>query len=413
MSDEKKLSNDDVVTLGPSSPPPSDPYAYLEWWSNETHLAKEKALRQKQPKEFDAICISGFETNGELTGDSLGLSSGGLVNVRLSSDKVETAQLRTVKFRIVQGAGSLSDAGFTTQLPHPTDENYSAKERNESLFLHPMCYSENEDVGMSVIEPGATIKVYKRGGAYFYRTTAERGLFRGINEFLNGFPGNTFGGSASSAFGSPYSGGPDSTMANIEVSGQTYSDANAFIKKLKDSGHFHGFSDQFLAGLTANAQAESALGRAKNDSRLDWVVGDRLTSGHSATAQKRAISGWCSHGYWQMNVCPGYAEGSLFAKDKGIDLTTEEGKNEFVRQVNDETILFSWMAMRMRNISEITPFISATDKNAAFNAGKAITQYFEKPAGCGPGQPCLKSNERGKLAQQMYDNYSNQGGSSQ
>lgn len=185
-------------------------------------------------------------------------------------------------------------------------------------------------------------------------------------------------------------------------------DSNEFIQRLRDSGHFPEFSDQFLAGLAANAQAESALGKANNDSRFDWVVGDKLTHKHSNDARKRAIGGWCSHGLWQMNVCPESAEGSLFANSFSIDLTTKEGKTEFVNKVNDDTALFGWIAMRMRNIPEIARLIKDTNANAAFRAGKAITQHFEKPAGCGSGQKCGKSDVRGRLAQEMYSRYSSQ-----
>ena len=401
--------DDDIIrTYTNHISPSNNPLVLLEQIINKNYRATEILTRENNDVAvYDAMCISGVET-GETKGDGLGLSSVKQVSVS-SPNSPEPVTLTKVKFRIVDGAGSKEAVGHTSLLKSPDDPNLTPQQQNAYLHLHPWCYSMSEDIGGLPIKPGDVLQVFKENGCYFYKSTSERGFIAGIGSFLNGALGG-FTADASDSFSSSASGGPTSTMANIKVSGQTYTNANAFIKKLKDSGHFYGFSDQFLSGLTANAQAESALGSAKNDSRLDWVVGDKLTSRHSATAQKRAISGWGSHGYWQMNVCPGYAEGSLFAKDKGIDITTEAGKNEFVRQVNDEIILFSWMAMRMRNISEIAPFISATDKNAAFNAGKAITQYFEKPAGCGPGQPCLKSNERGKIAQQMYDNYSDQEG---
>mgnify|MGYP003630653597 CR=1 FL=1 len=198
--------------------------------------------------------------------------------------------------------------------------------------------------------------------------------------------------------------GPLEQVINIKTP-EVSSGSNEFIQRLRDSGHFPEFSDQFLAGLAANAQAESDLGKAKYDKALGWVVGDKLTSKHSQKAANRAIKGWCSHGLWQMNVCPGNAEGNIFARDRGIDLTTNEGKNKFVKDVNDDTVLFSWIAMRMRAIPKIEKHIQDTGPNAAFNAGKAITKHFEKPAGCGDGQKCGKSDTRGALAQRMYESY--------
>ena len=193
----------------------------------------------------------------------------------------------------------------------------------------------------------------------------------------------------------------------VGIVGKEYKNAASFIDRMKDSGHFKGFSDQFLAGLAANAIAESALGRAKNDKRIEWVVGDRITNKHSARSKKRSLEGWCSHGYWQMNVCPPWAEGSLFADDLGLNIETIEGKKKFAESIVDENILFPWIATRMKSIPEINNVITSEDKDAAYESGRVITKYFEKPAGCGKNQKCSKSLERGSRARKIYERYKN------
>jgi hypothetical protein len=204
------------------------------------------------------------------------------------------------------------------------------------------------------------------------------------------------------------------TQIELDKTFEGSSDSNEFIKRMVDSNHFVGFSDSFLAGLAANASAESDFGKHITKG-LGWPAGDKIKNSDGPDRRVRSINGYCSHGLWQLNVCGETFEGGLFASAMGIDIETFEGKEEFVEAVNNDNKLFSWMAMRMYQIPEIKKYINSThspnpedfvdDSANAFNAGAAITQYFERPAGCGKGEPCKKKNKRGQLAAEMFNSY--------
>ena len=306
-------------------------------------------------------------------------------------------------------------------LPEPCDVNIKTDGQRKSLIsLHPVAYSVeaptkliNND-GEAKIQ-AMSIRVGDLVTCTFREGPASSGKMRGLSfePMSRGqTPRTNMKLTCLQQVGiqgakEMFDGGGYESLKNVSVSSQTYKNANSFIDRMRNSGKFSGFSDQFLAGLAANAQEESGLGTVKNDPDLNWVVGDPVAQfGKSETRRKRAIygkkGGWCSHGYWQMNICPGYAEGSLFAKDLKIDVTTTEGKKEFAAKINDESVLFGWIANRMKQINGIKELIST---DSAFKAGKAITKHFEKPQGCAPGEACKKSEIRGKLAEQMYDKY--------
>ena len=99
-----------------------------------------------------------------------------------------------------------------------------------------------------------------------------------------------------------------------------------------------------------------------------------------------------------MNVCPEDAEGSLFAKEKGFDLNTDNGKKQYIEAVLNEDILFPWIAKRMKSISQIDKV--RRKQQSAYSCAYAICFYFEKPK---TKQESSKS--RGSSATEIYAQY--------
>jgi hypothetical protein len=156
-----------------------------------------------------------------------------------------------------------------------------------------------------------------------------------------------------------------------------------FLIKLKGSGHFTDFSDNFLWGLTANAIAESALDpEASGDPESQ--IGRRAF---------KPINGKCSYGYWQLNICSGDGEGTQFINKKRLSRKEEE---KVLNTILNETNQFEYVAARMKQIfpndwnsQDITPF----------DAAKIITINFEKPQNKED-----KAIQRGNLAEEIAGN---------
>ena len=161
-----------------------------------------------------------------------------------------------------------------------------------------------------------------------------------------------------------------------------------FLGKLKGSGFFDGFSDNFLLGLAANAWAESAFDpKAAGDPR-------DTTDGGSGNAIEATYKGrktnWCSFGYWQLNVCPSDGQGSIFIKYFYLQDST---KQEKLNALWNEKKQFKFVADQMKIMFEKEhkdPSISPYD------AAHAITIKFENPRDA-PN----KAIQRGNLAEEI------------
>lgn len=166
---------------------------------------------------------------------------------------------------------------------------------------------------------------------------------------------------------------------------------NQFLYKLKGSGFFNGFSDNFLLGLAANAWAESAFDpKAAGDPRDS-------TAGGSANAifaeYKGRKTNWCSFGYWQLNVCPSDGQGSVFIKYFNLDSSDKQEKLDALWNENKQ---FEFVADQMKIMfrkehkdPNITPF----------EAAKIITIKFENPQ-----DRENKAIQRGNLAEEIAGN---------
>ncbi len=167
--------------------------------------------------------------------------------------------------------------------------------------------------------------------------------------------------------------------------------ANAFFNKLKSSGFFEGFSDEFLIGLTANAQAESGFNASAAGDPLSYYADlnrqGRVRNSTFERVKTRALSGKCSWGYFQLNVCPTDGGGSEFLKFKNIDPVTQ--KQKAVEAIINESNQFQYVSLALRRIfgnriGTITdPYVAASE----------ICVKFERPA-----DSVAKGRQRGELA---------------
>ena len=174
-----------------------------------------------------------------------------------------------------------------------------------------------------------------------------------------------------------------------------------FIAKIKASPSFTAWSGQAIAGLVANASEESAFRQLVGGDPLSLYerIAARNPPGIKPTTlarvKLRAIEGKCSWGYWQLNICPESAAGSLLAKNSNIDVTTLDGKLQWKANLANDEFQFAFVASR---ISSFSP--SIIDTRSAYDAGSQIVLKFEKPA-------CMNIHalERGNLAVLIYDTY--------
>jgi hypothetical protein len=170
-----------------------------------------------------------------------------------------------------------------------------------------------------------------------------------------------------------------------------------FVKKIKNSPSFSGWSAQALAGVIANAQAESNY---KNLAAGDSVK--FYEDGHAAgtisvkrinNVRVRNVNGKCSWGYWQLNICPDDGAGKQLVDEQGIDITTESGKKEWIKKLQDDEFQFSFVAKQIASVLDT----SIADE---YQAGYTITTEFEKPA-----DKANKGVKRGNSAKRIYKKY--------
>ena len=296
-------------------------------------------------------------------------------------------------------------------LPDPCKAD-CVSEKSRLLALHPTAYQLIDNVSSTNAMPpfGSIVECYFRGGnvssgllrglQWRVKTVGQAGLYNFECEDLisltSDFTYNQLLGDSSTLLDFP----------SPAYKGKEYNSAVEFMHMLKSGGLFGTSSDAFYAALTANAEAESNLGKTKHDSKLDWVVGDKVSVSSTPEVKERSINWWCSHGYWQMNVCPEDAEGSLFAKAIGANMTDETGQKKFVKAVNNHGQLFPWLSTRLNGISAIRRLRAATIKPHKDTAkyadllGHAICLHWEKPKDAD-----ASATKRGKRAAEIHAEY--------
>jgi len=299
------------------------------------------------------------------------------------------------------------DGIHTNQIPDPYKavQNLKGDEAvakfNTLILSHPLAFPDTEIYSDSAVSQplnrGDRIEVffaeqgpqqYGRQRGLKYRKVIEPALARTVPEGFTDTAG-TFDQNDTTSIG------------DIEAQYFNKSAAIAFIDRLAATSYFQGYSIPALAGVAANANAESNfVFDAAGDKRVDGAE-------KRAIETKNGISGktgkYCSFGFFQLNVCGVGAEGMLIAQSKGwMSVDGKEsawignGKEQFVDWIKDLNGInqLSYVGPRLK--SEGLPI--GTD--SAFEFGNLMTTRFEKPINAE-----LKGRERGATAEKILEAY--------
>ena len=162
-----------------------------------------------------------------------------------------------------------------------------------------------------------------------------------------------------------------------------------FMKRLRALTVFNGYSDAALAGIAANAAAESAFNHDAH--------GDPSSIYADQTKALRNIDGNCSHGFFQLNVCPEDGAGFNIAKDKGWISNgqwTQTGRESFGLFISQDN-----GAQQLTYIAQkLSTFGIATTDPKAF--ASKMTLDFERPK-----NKEIQAERRAEAAQKIYDAY--------
>ena len=176
---------------------------------------------------------------------------------------------------------------------------------------------------------------------------------------------------------------PPSESVYVPLSDRVASNGADFMKALRASGHFgdSDFTDAFLAGLAANAQAESNFNAA--------AAGDPVKAYEVGTKSRRkaqlfSIQGKCSWGLFQLNVCGG--GGQRFANKHGFTYTLAKPldnaqKQQLKMKLLDKGEYLQFISEEMKRIPALNT-IRNDPSISAKQAGQFIATYFERCEGC-------------------------------
>ena len=173
-----------------------------------------------------------------------------------------------------------------------------------------------------------------------------------------------------------YDGNPAST-AKITWSLDTKQGAAVFFQKLKNHRFFSGFSDNFLWGAVTNAQFESGI-VSNIGGDPESLIGKRHYT---------PIKGFCSFGYWQLQLCSKKAEGTDLLADPAItsryDVSREPGVSPSAEK---EELIFNIITneeMQFAHVSKVWKRLFPNDYNnpdvTPYDAAYKICYDFERP----------------------------------
>ena len=176
------------------------------------------------------------------------------------------------------------------------------------------------------------------------------------------------------------------------------SGAADFVRKIKASQSFRGWSGPALAGVVANAQGESNYVQSAPGDNAKGYGGPNVKAARKKEVKERKIKHrngkeYCSWGYWQFNICPESAAGSQLAKQQNINMTTAAGKAKWLSKLKNDEFQFAFAAQEMAKITSSTG-------SDPYTAGSDIVLEFERPA-------CknIHALERGNLAVLIYNQF--------
>ena len=189
----------------------------------------------------------------------------------------------------------------------------------------------------------------------------------------------------------------DSSETSVPTPASTPMTELTFVNKIKNSPSFSGWSGQALAGVIANAKAESAYKNlAAGDSIKFYQSGydeGKISDKRMTNVLKRNVNGKCSWGYWQLNICPDNGAGKQLVDEQGRDITIKSGKEQWIKKLQEDEFQFAFVAKQIASVIDI----KTTD---AYQAGYDITVKFERPA-----KATEKGVGRGNSAKQIYEKY--------
>lgn len=289
------------------------------------------------------------------------------------------------------------DGIHTSQIPDPykaiaglKKEQAAAKFR--TLFLsHPMAFPDTEIYSDSAVSQplnrGDRIEVFfseegpqnngRQRGLRYGRVIAPA-LARTVPE----------GANVSDVF----DGASVATVSDVSAQYFNKRAAISFIERLSNHSAFQGYSLPALAGVAANASAES-------DFKYD-AAGDKRVPGAEERAIEYKNNKYCSFGFFQLNVCGDDAQGMLISKSNNWMAAdgkwNPDGKQKFIewfqKSNGDNQLLYVGAKLKSMGLPIGT--------SSAYEFGEQMTIKFENPRDAE-----LKGKERGATAEKILEAY--------
>jgi len=299
-------------------------------------------------------------------------------------------------------------------LPEPCNKFFDSVPgaREAIISMHPVAYSkeaptrltvnngESKILGMS-IRPGDIVK------CYFVVGPSDQGKLRGLTfepMTRGSLPRSNMNlrcltSIATQGAAAMFGGGGYEPVTHVKIPDSAKQGIRTFIKKIKKSPSFSGWSGATIAGVVSNAKSESAFKQLAAGDDVEFYQkaynNGKVTEGRMNKVRQRNINGKCSWGYWQLNICPDDGSGKALADSKGIDTTTEEGKKRWVELMKSDEEQFAWVSKQIKKI--LTKGIQGpSPSQAAYD----ITVEFERPV-----HKKIKGKERGLLAEEIYKEF--------
>ena len=266
--------------------------------------------------------------------------------------------------------------------PHCSDNSFGAEQTMAVVEMHPTAAVPNWVSTQPTIVPGSIVEVE-------FIEDFSRGIVKNILEEATDLQSMIRALGASAAL----SAGGAGVFLGAPIKGAEGS--HEFVELMKASPHLKDFSDPVLAALAANAQHESGFViNAHGDHKKGYTnvsnpkVKERV--------ERLSLGGYCSHGFWQMNVCATGGGGQRFAAYHNIPLTDKEA---LVAAFADQEKQFEVIAMEMREL--FGDDVVRGSETAEYYAGRISAEY-ERCHSCHKGGDQWTS--RSKVSMGIYSN---------
>ena len=271
-----------------------------------------------------------------------------------------------------------------THLPDPycNENTFTPIQREYLKGMHPTAAIPRNASGPSIVFPGSIVEVEFIDG-----------WTRAIVKKVCGETTNLISQAQEATAAQAYATGTAGVFLGAPVKGAEGS--HEFVELMKASPHLKDFSDPVLAGLAANAQHESGfVTNAHGDHKKGYTNVSNLKV--KERVERLSLGGYCSHGFWQMNVCADGGGGQRFAAYHNIPLTDKEA---LVAAFADQEKQFEVIAMEMREL--FGDDVVRGSETAEYYAGRISAEY-ERCHSCHKGGDQWTS--RSKVSMGIYSN---------